>query len=61
MHIPQPEQIMQNQSSTVQPKANDKQGQTPATPLPAPQPLSPELLQQIGGAGGPRALPKGGW
>ncbi|MET0350425.1 MAG: hypothetical protein ABW067_11600 [Rhizobacter sp.] len=52
---------MQNQSSTVQTKADDKQAQKPATPLPAPQPLSPELLQQIGGAGGPRALPKGGW
>ncbi len=48
MHVPQTEQIMQNQSSTVQPKATDKQAQKPATPLPAPQPLSPELLQQIG-------------
>jgi hypothetical protein len=52
---------MQNQSSTVQSKSTDKQGQKPATPLPAPMPLSPELLQQVGGAGGPRGLPKGGW
>ena len=33
----------------------------PAAPLRAPVPLSPELLQQVGGAGGPRPLPKGGW
>ena len=52
---------MQNQSSTVQPQATQKQGQKPATPLPAPLPLSPELLRQVGGAGDARPLPKGGW
>jgi hypothetical protein len=52
---------MQNQSSTVQPQTSQNKSQKPASPLPAPQPLSPELLQQIGGAGGPRSLPKGGW
>jgi len=52
---------MQNQSSTAQQKSKDQATQKPSSPLPAPQPLSPDLLQQIGGAGGPRALPKGGW
>ena len=52
---------MQNQSSTVQPQSTGKQGQKPATPLPAPMPLSPELLNQVGGAGGTRPMPKGGW
>jgi len=52
---------MQFQSSTVQSKSTDKQGQKPATPLPAPTPLSPDQLQEVGGAGGPRSLPKGGW
>ena len=52
---------MQNPASTVQPKTQDKPGQKSGTPLPAPLPLSPDLLQQVGGAGGPRGLPKGGW
>ena len=48
------------QSRTVQTKTN-AQAQVPAKPLPAPVPLSPELLQQVGGAGDVRSLPKGGW
>ncbi|MGE5865104.1 MAG: hypothetical protein ACM32J_08390 [Rhizobacter sp.] len=52
---------MQTQSTHAQPKTTDKHVQSPAAPLRAPVPLSPELLQQVGGAGGPRPLPKGGW
>jgi len=51
---------MQIQSSAVQPKSIEKQGQKPAKPLPAPTPLSPDQLQEVGGAG-PRGLPKGTW
>jgi len=61
MHAIQPEQIMQIQSSSVQSKSTDKASQKPASPLPAPLPLSPELLRQVGGAGDTRPLPKGGW
>jgi len=50
---------MQIQSSTVQAKSTEKQGRKP-TPLPAPTPLLPDQLQQVGGAGNARA-PKGTW
>ena len=52
---------MQNPTRTAPAKSTDNAASQPAKPLPAPLPLSPDLLQQIGGAGGPRSLPKGGW
>ena len=50
---------MQFQSSTVQARSTEKQGHKPV-PLPAPTPLLPDQLQQVGGAGSAR-MPKGTW